>query len=160
MQIWVTVYQSLADSVKAIEYNDNAVNIRRNLIGSALSTSSLNLSSNFDRDQELYKSFKKTLMEELCTKYKDFSRNKGIYDPLFRIEDIRKKRNEGGFGILGLGDSLLEEMLRRFEQEYHYIMLQSEDRTFSLTEKGKQFCNSDWEDSEKISASSLASWQP
>jgi hypothetical protein len=97
----------------------------------------------------LYESFRETLIKMLNDKYRYLRRNTTIYQNYpFRIEQMRKPNNQhdengrlkpphlNGFGFSAPDEPLIIKMLSRFQDETHYIYVNLNDRTFQLTEYG------------------------
>ncbi|MGB8935629.1 MAG: hypothetical protein WCC17_11050 [Candidatus Nitrosopolaris sp.] len=97
----------------------------------------------------VYESFKETLIRDLGDKYRYLRHNTRIYENYpFNIGQIREPSNqcdENGrlkpphlnrFGFSGPGESLIIDMLLRFQDETHYVYVNMSNGTFQLTGHG------------------------
>lgn len=105
--------------------------------------------SSFMSSNNLYESFSETLTRGLNEKYRYLRHNTTIHQNYpFRIEQIREASNQhdengrlmpphlNGFGFSGPDEPLVINMLLRYQDETHYIRVNLNTRTFSLTEQG------------------------
>jgi hypothetical protein len=97
----------------------------------------------------LYESFKETLIRGLGDKYRYLRHNTRIYENYpFTIAQIRDPSNQcdengrlkppyvNGFGFSAPGESLIIDMLLRFQEETHYLYVNMSNQTFQLTTHG------------------------
>ena len=94
----------------------------------------------YQKAQQSYISFKDLLLERLCDKHKDLSRNQDLTEFVFKIQDIPRKTAEGGFGIDAAGGDALNYRLLKFENEDHFICVDLIKGQFKLTQLGIDYC--------------------
>ena len=94
----------------------------------------------YKKAQKYYLSFKDLLLERLCDKHKDLSRNQDLTEFVFEIQDIPKKIADGGFGIDAAGGDALNYRLLKFENEDHFISVDLIKGQFRLTQLGIDYC--------------------
>jgi hypothetical protein len=92
--------------------------------------------SELNNDQ--YISWVSLLEEQLTIQYRDSRRNHHNDDPIFGIDNITQRTSEGGFGIQGINGDLLQDTLSNYAESTNRISINWHDRTFQLTEQGKQ----------------------
>jgi hypothetical protein len=91
----------------------------------------------------LYENFKTHILDGLGEKYRHLRFNTTIYQNYpFKISQIRQEKNpkipvyEAGFGFTGPDEKPIRDMLIDFQNETGFILINSNDSTFSLTDKG------------------------
>jgi hypothetical protein len=121
---------------KVKSYKPNAI-IKGDTMSSDFDSVNIN---DAEKEKQEYDLFKVSFTSELCAKYKDLSKNKGLAEFEFNIEDIPKQCNEGGFGLRpGTGNELSNRLLK-FEKEYGYIQVLLDKGMFRLTRLGIKHC--------------------
>jgi hypothetical protein len=72
-------------------------------------------------------------------KVDNIKRNQGKKEFVFRIDDIPKPYQEGRFGLEGWKRPHLDELLKKIQDEDHYVQLLGNDR-FLLRQEGIERC--------------------
>jgi|SRR5437763_14110922 hypothetical protein len=122
--------------VKVKSYKLNAI-IKGDIMSSGFDSVNVN---DAEKQKQEYDLFKVSFTSELCAKYKDLSKNKGLVEFEFNIEDIPKQCNEGGFGLAPGTCNELSNRLLKFEKEYGYIQVLLDKGMFRLTRLGIKHC--------------------
>jgi hypothetical protein len=87
--------------------------------------------------KEVYNQWKNYLEQEMVSRFRYSVRNQNDLDPVFHIDDIPKRRGQGGFGIESVHAPDLDATLRTYADETAFIALDMNSREFRLTDNGR-----------------------
>jgi hypothetical protein len=86
---------------------------------------------------ELYNQWKSHLEQQMVSRFRDSVRNQDNLDPVFRIDDIPKRTDQGGFGIAAASGPDLDATLRTYADQTGFITIDMNSREFRLTDNGR-----------------------